>query len=114
MGQLELTILKLLSGRRSLLALIVSMVCAGVNPCVAQEQDRRVQDVMCCQKVGERFTLERDFGAQTGFKMGAGSQLPAAVRQRLQVAALRAIDQVFNWNVVKGGLHQGVCRDLQH
>ena len=115
MGQLELTILKLLSGRRSLLALIVSMVCAGVNPCVAQEQDRRVQDVMCCQKVGERFTLERDFGAQTGFKMGAGSDLPTAVRQHLQVAALRAIDQVFNWNVVKGGgLHQGVCRDLQH
>ena len=96
-----LPMFELLSGRRSLLALFVSLVCTGLNPCLAQEQDRRVQDVMRCQKVEERFTLGRDLGAQTGFKMGAGSQLPAAVRQRLQVAALRAIDQVFNWNVVK-------------
>ena len=93
---------KLLSGRRSLLVLFVSLVCTGLNPCLAQEQDRRVQDVMRCQRVEERFTLGRDLGAQTGFKLGAGSQLPVAVRQRLQVAALRAIDQVFNWNVVEG------------
>ena len=92
---------KLFSGRRPLLVLIVSMVCAGVNPCLAYDQDRRIQDVMRCQKVEERFTLGRDLGAQTGFKIGAGSQLPAVVRQRLQVAVMRAIDQVFNWNVVE-------------
>ena len=62
-----LSMFELLSGRRSLLALIVSLVCAGLNPCLAQEQDRRVQDVMRCQKVEERFTLGRDLGAQTGF-----------------------------------------------
>jgi len=60
---------KLLSGPRSLLALIVSIVCADVNPCVAQEQDHRVQDAMRCQKVEERFTLEHDLGGQIGFKM---------------------------------------------
>ena len=96
-----LPMFELLSGRRSLLVLFVSLVCTGLNPCLAQEQDRRVQDVMRCQKVEERFTLGRDLGAQTDFKVGGGSQLPAAVRQRLQVAAMRAIDQVFNWDVVE-------------
>ena len=42
------------------------MVYAGVNPCLAQEHDRRVQDVMRYQKVEERITLGHDLGAQTG------------------------------------------------
>ena len=33
---------KLLSGRRLLLVLTVSMVCAGVHPCLIQEYDRRI------------------------------------------------------------------------
>ena len=37
-----LPIFKLLSRRRSLLVLTVSMVCAGVNPCLIQEYDRRI------------------------------------------------------------------------
>ena len=92
---------KLLPGRRSLLFLIALMVCAGINPCLAQGQDRRIQDVMRCQKVQERFTLGRDLGAQTGFNIGGGRQLPLAVRQRLTVAVMRAMDQVFNWNIVE-------------
>ena len=92
---------KLQPGRRSLLCLIASMVCAGVNPCLAQEQDRRIQDVMRCQRVEERFTLGRDLGMQSGFDIGGGSQLPPAVRQRLKVAVMRAMDQVFNWNIVE-------------
>ena len=92
---------KLLPGRRSLLFLIALMVCAGINPCLAQGQDRRIQDVMRCQKVEERFTLGRDLGAQTGFNIGGGRQLPPAVRQRLTVAVMRAMDQVFNWNIVE-------------
>ena len=54
-----------------------------------------------CQKLEERFTPGRDLGAQTGFKMGAGSQLTSIVRQRLEVAAIRAIDQLFSWNEVE-------------
>ena len=92
---------KLFPGRRSLLFLIASMVCSGINPCLAQEQDRRIQDVMRCQKVEERFTLGRDLGAQSGFNIGGGSQLPPAVRQRLNVAVMRAMDQVFNWKIVE-------------
>ncbi len=37
-----LPMVKLLSGRRSLLVLTVSMVCAGVHPCLIQEYDRRI------------------------------------------------------------------------
>ncbi len=37
-----LLMIKLLSGRRSLLVLTVSMVCAAVNPCLIQEYDRRI------------------------------------------------------------------------
>ena len=88
-------------GSRSILVFSAWMLCAGFNPCFAQQQDRRIQDVMRCQKVEERFTLGRDLGAKTGFKMGAGSQLPQALRERLEAATLRAIDQVFNWNVVE-------------
>lgn len=33
--------------------------------------------------------------------MGGGSQLPPVVRQRLEVATMREIDQVFSWNVVE-------------
>ena len=76
------------------------MVCAGVHPCVAQEQDRRVQDVMRCQKVEECLLLGHDLGPQTGFREGEVSRL-LAVLQRLQVAVTRAIDQVLNWSVVE-------------
>ena len=37
-----LPMFKLLSSRRSLLVLTVSMVCAGVHPCLIQEYDRRI------------------------------------------------------------------------
>jgi len=93
--------IKFLLCRRLLPVLSALILFAGVNPCLAQEQDRRIQAVMRCQKVEERFTLGRDLGAQTGFKMGGGSQLSPVVRQRLEAAALRAIDQVFSWNVVE-------------
>ena len=66
-----LPMFKLLSGRRSLLVLTVSMVCAGVHPRLVQEHDRRIQDVMRCQKVEERCLLGRDLGAQTGLRAGA-------------------------------------------
>ncbi|WP_413325982.1 hypothetical protein [Synechococcus sp. MIT S9503] len=38
---------------------------------------------------------------KTGFNMGGGQEIPAAVRQRLMTSALQAIDQVFNWKVVE-------------
>ncbi|WP_186540254.1 hypothetical protein [Synechococcus sp. BIOS-E4-1] len=87
--------------RRQLLVVIVSILFAGVNPSHAQEQERRIQAVMRCQKLEERFTPGRDLGAQTVFKMGAGSQLTSIVRQRLEVAATRAIGQLFSWNEVE-------------
>ena len=59
------------------------MVCAGFNPCLAQEPDRRIQDVMRCQKVEESFTLGCDLGAQTVFSIGSGSLLPATFIQHL-------------------------------
>jgi|GEM_PF-4853977 len=37
-----LPIFKLLSSRHSLLVLTVSMVCAGIYPCLIQEYDRRI------------------------------------------------------------------------
>ena len=37
-----LPMFKLLSSRRSLLVLTVSMVCAGVHPCLIQKYDRRI------------------------------------------------------------------------
>ncbi|KZR88442.1 hypothetical protein MITS9508_02267 [Synechococcus sp. MIT S9508] len=37
-----LPMFKLLSRRRSLLVLTVSMVWAGVHPCLMQEHDRRI------------------------------------------------------------------------
>ena len=92
---------KVFFGRFSLLVLMASMVCAGINPSQAQSQDRRIQDVMRCQKVEERFILGRDLGMKTGFNMGGGQEIPAAVRQRLMTSALQAIDQVFNWKVVE-------------
>ena len=95
------SMLKVLLCKSPLLVLMSSIVCTDVNPSLAQEQDRRIQAVMRCQMVEERFTLGRDLGAKTGFKMGGGSQLPPVVRQRLEVAAMRAIDQVFSWNVVE-------------
>ena len=88
--------MKFLLCRRPLLVLTALILFAGVNPCLAREQDRRIQAVMRCQKVEERFTLGRDLGAQTGFKIGGGSQFSPFVRQRLEVAAMRAIDQVFS------------------
>ena len=63
-----------------------------------REQDRRIQDVMRCQQAEERFLLGRDLGPETGLSAGAGSLL-LAVRQRLQVAVIRAVDQMFNWSV---------------
>ena len=92
---------KVFFGRFSLLVLTASMVSAGVNPPEAQAQDRRIQDVMRCQMVEQRFILGRDLGMKTGFNMGGGQEIPAAVRQRLMTSALQAIDQVFNWKVVE-------------
>ena len=77
------------------------MVSAGVNPSEAQAQDRRIQDVMRCQMVEQRFILGRDLGMKTGFNIGGARELPAEVRQRLINSALQAIDQVFNWKVVE-------------
>ena len=88
-------------GRFSLLVLMASMVSAGVNPSEAQAQDRRVLEVMRCQKVEQRFILGRDLGMKTGFNMGGGQEIPEEVRQRLITSALKAIDQVFNWKVVE-------------
>ena len=92
---------KVFFGRFSLLVLMASMVCAGINPSQAQSQDRRIQDVMRCQKGEERFILGRDLGMKTGFNIGGARELPAEVRQRLINSALQAIDQVFNWKVVE-------------
>ena len=92
---------KVFFGRFSLLVLTASMVSAGVNPPEAQAQDRRIQDVMRCQMVEQRFTLGRDLGMKTGFNIGGARELPAEVRQRLINSALQAIDQVFNWKVVE-------------
>ena len=88
-------------GRSSIVVVLACLVCAAVHPVHAQSSDRRIQDVMRCQKVEERFTLGRDLGAQAGFKMGGGSELPVDLRQRLEQAAMRAIDQAFNWNMVE-------------
>ena len=92
---------KVFFGRFSLLVLTASMVSAGVNPPEAQAQDRRIQDVMRCQMVEQRFILGRDLGMKTGFNIGGARELPAEVRQRLINSALQAIDQVFNWKVVE-------------
>jgi len=92
---------KVFFGRFSLLVLTASMVSAGVNPSEAQAQDRRIQDVMRCQMVEQRFILGRDLGMKTGFNIGGARELPAEVRQRLINSALQAIDQVFNWKVVE-------------
>ena len=94
---------KVFFGRFSLLVLTASMVSAGVNPSEAQAQDRRIQDVMRCQMVEQRFILGRDLGMKTGFNIGGARELPAEVRQRLINSALQAIDQVFNWKVVEQG-----------
>ena len=92
---------KVFFGRFSLLVLTASMVSAGVNPPEAQARDRRIQDVMRCQMVEQRFILGRDLGMKTGFNIGGARELPAEVRQRLINSALQAIDQVFNWKVVE-------------
>ena len=92
---------KVFFGRFSLLVLTASMVSAGVNPSEAQAQDRRIQDVMGCQMVEQRFILGRDLGMKTGFNIGGARELPSEVRQRLINSALQAIDQVFNWKVVE-------------
>ena len=92
---------KVFFGRFFLLMLTASMVSAGVNPPEAQAQDRRIQDVMRCQMVEQRFILGRDLGMKTGFNIGGARELPAEVRQRLINSALQAIDQVFNWKVVE-------------
>ena len=92
---------KVFFGRFFLLVLTASMVSAGVNPPEAQAQDRRIQDVMRCQMVEQRFILGRDLGMKTGFNIGGARELPAEVRQRLINSALQAIDQVFNWKVVE-------------
>ena len=55
---------------------------------------------MRCQQAEERFLLGRDLGPHTGLRAGAGSLL-LAVLQRLQVAVIRAIDQMLNWSVVE-------------
>ena len=92
---------KVFFGRFSLLVLTASMVSAGVNPSEAQARDRRIQDVMRCQMVEQRFILGRDLGMKTGFNIGGARELPAEVRQLLINSALQAIDQVFNWKVVE-------------
>lgn len=56
-SDVDATMLKVLLYRRPLLVLMSSIVFTGVNPSLAQEQDRRIQAVMRCQMVEERFTL---------------------------------------------------------
>ena len=92
---------KVFSAGFSVPVLMAAVICAGVNPSQAQVQDRRIQDVMRCQRVEERFILGRDLGLKAGFNMGGGKEMPAAVRQRLISSAIQAIDQVFNWRVVE-------------
>ena len=53
---------KVFSAGFSVPVLMAAVICAGVNPSQAQVQDRRIQDVMRCQRVEERFILGRDLG----------------------------------------------------